>query len=91
MAKDKDKELIDRMNSSLTEDFQQMLEKVLGSQLKPILARLESLEAVQKKQSKAIKKLQTTLDLAIRVIDKDIYRLKKRITKIEDHLGMEQI
>ena len=55
MSKDKDRDLIDKMNRALTEEIQTTLEKVLAVQLKPISTRLAAvenkLEKIEKEQT----------------------------------------
>lgn len=43
MTKDKDRDLIDRMNSALTQDLQQMLEEVFDSRLKQIFSKFDDI------------------------------------------------
>lgn len=95
MSKDKDRDLVDRINSALTEDIQQMLEKVLDCYLKPVILRLDlieqrlgNIEKDQKKLEARVKRVQKTIDLVIKVFDKDINQVRKRVDKIEGHLGM---
>ena len=56
MAKDPDRDLVERINSALTEDIQRMLEKVLTAHLKPIIKRLdlieESFDVLEREQKK---------------------------------------
>ncbi|HEX8931894.1 MAG TPA: hypothetical protein VF810_01940 [Patescibacteria group bacterium] len=61
MVKDKDRDLIDNINSALIADIHNILQKALSVQLNPILERLnaidkrlKSVEKEQKKQAKAI-------------------------------------
>jgi hypothetical protein len=112
MKKDPDRDLINKMNSALSEEIQETLEKVLAAQLKPILKKFESLEIKlesldsrmtglesrmdglekeQKKQGRAIKKVQKTLDLGLKVFDQEDARLFKRIKRIEEPIQLPQV
>ncbi|HSA83399.1 MAG TPA: hypothetical protein VLF20_00750 [Patescibacteria group bacterium] len=95
MAKDKDRDLIDKMNSALTEDIETILHKVLAVQLGSILAKLDvienqigSVEKEQKKQGKEIRYIKKTLDVAVRVFNEEDVRLRKRVERIEKHVGL---
>jgi hypothetical protein len=106
VADDYEHNLIDKMNSALTEDIQAILEKVLKVRFEPMLLslkqgqeemlirqtamgkRLESVEMGQKKQSKAIKKIQETIDVMINAFNREDIRLHKRVKRIEDRLGL---
>ena len=98
MARDPDRDLIDNMNSALTEDIHNILEKVLAVQLKPILAslvsingRLDNLEKEQKRQGRDIKKIKETLDVMIRSFNREDVQLHKRVKRIEDHLDLPRL
>lgn len=102
MTKGPDRDLINKMNSALTEDIRTILEKVLVKQLKSINSRLEGLEkgqdrilikvgGIEKEQNKqraTIKKIQETLNVAIRSFDREDMNLCKGIQRIESHLGL---
>lgn len=105
MPKDKDRDLIDKMNRALTEEIQVALEKVLAEQLKPINIkliaienklkkveeRIYSLEREQKKQGSMLKNLQKTLNIAIKTFDIEDVRLYKRLKRIETHLELPEV
>jgi len=95
MNKDPDRDLIDRIDSAISEEIRETLEKVLAIHLKPILEKLEVLderlsrvEKEQIKQGKVIKKIQKTLDFTIKVFNKEDMKLYKRMQRIETHLGL---
>lgn len=91
MPKDRDRNLIDKWNRALTIELHEMLEKVLKAELKPLILRLTAVEKEQKKQSRAIRKLQETVDVAIRLFDAEDVRLHKRIKRIETHLDLPEV
>lgn len=89
----------------MTETLQETLERVLAVQLKPIIIKLEILEVrmdrievkidtfekEQKKQGKAIKRLQRTLHTAIASFDREDVYLLKRVKRIDEHLGLPRL
>jgi len=112
MAKDTDRELIDRIDSAISEEIRKTLERVLSIHLKPITetlklleikvnaiekhldrieGRVDTIEKEQKKQGKNLNKIQKTLDLAIKIFNKEDIQLRKRVERIETHLELPRL